>query len=128
MKKSIILSILLLCSCSAIAPTSSANNVIVSPNPPPKGCKYIGQVVGNQGNAFSGGFTSNENLEQGAMNDLRNKASSLGANYVQLITNRAGNTGGVRQSRQFGVSGGMAQTNVTNVGNAYSCSNVGVAE
>lgn len=50
------------------------------------------------------------------MNDLRNKASTLGANYVHLITTRAGMTG---SSDEYG--GSLEQTNVTNLGNAYSC-------
>lgn len=106
--------------CASIEVSPQAARVITSPNAPPKGCKYLGQVVGNQGNFFTGGFTSNRNLEEGAMNDLKNRAANLGANYVQLITNRAGNTGSISS---FGgdISGSMEQTNVTNLGNAYSC-------
>jgi hypothetical protein len=80
--------------------------------------------VGNQGNFFTGNYTSNRNLEEGAMNDLRNKASKLGANYIQLVTNRAGVTGSMSGSfdKHGGfMSGGSAQTNVTNLGNAYHC-------
>ena len=58
------------------------------------------------------------------MNDIKNKASRLGANYIQLITNRAGVTGSMGGSfdRHGGfVSGGSEQTNVTNLGNAYRC-------
>ena len=40
----------------------------------PKGCKYLGEATGNQGNAFIGGLTSNENMETGARNTLKNKA------------------------------------------------------
>src|SRR6185437_2402057 len=83
----------LLSSCASVQLTPNANKVIASPNPAPKSCKYLGQVVGNQGNFFTGGFTSNRNLEEGAMNDLKNQAAKLGANYVQLVTNRAGVTG-----------------------------------
>jgi len=111
---------LLLAGCSSIPLEPAAHKVIVSPNQVPNGCKYIGQVVGNQGNFFSGGFTSNKNLEEGAMHDIKNKASKLGANYVQLITNRAGSTGSISgSSNAFG--GGSSETNVTNLGNAYLC-------
>ncbi|KTD20379.1 cytochrome c type biogenesis protein CycH [Legionella lansingensis] len=110
----------LLSSCASIKLDPQATRIIASPNPAPKGCKYVGQVVGNQGNFFTGDWTSNKNLEEGAMNDLKNKASRLGANYVQLITNRAGNTGSM-SGFDGSVSGHMAQTNVTNVGNAYIC-------
>lgn len=99
--------------CQSTPLTPQASRVLLSPNPPSKGCKYLGEVTGNQGNFFTGGFTSNKNLEQGAMNDLKNQAASLGANYVQMITNRAGVTGGG--------GGGQQQTNVTLTGNAYHC-------
>ncbi|KTD32945.1 cytochrome c type biogenesis protein CycH [Legionella nautarum] len=115
---------LILTSCASIPPDPQAARIIASPNPVPKGCKYLGQVVGNQGNFFTGGFTSNRNLEEGAMNDLKNKAVKLGANYIQLVTNRAGVTGSMSGSfdRHGGfMSGGSQQTNVTNLGNAYLC-------
>lgn len=110
--------------CAAIPMDPQAARIVAAPDPAPKGCKYLGQVVGNQGNFFTGNYTSNRNLEEGAMNDLKNKAHKLGANYIQLITNRAGVTGSMSGSydRQGGfMSGGSAQTNVTNLGNAYHC-------
>lgn len=126
MKKSlsIIALSVLVCSCASIPADPGANRIIATPNPAPKGCKYVGQVVGNQGNFFTGGFTSNRNLEEGAMNDLKNRAHKLGANYIQLVVNRAGVTGSVSGSSYNNsgfVSGGSEQTNVTNVGNAYIC-------
>lgn len=111
---------IVLAGCAATPMEPQATRVIASPNPAPKSCKYVGQVVGNQGNFFTGGYTSNRNLEEGAMNDMKNKASKLGANYIQLITNRAGNTGSMGGSNGM-FSGHMAETNVTNVGNAYTC-------
>ncbi len=111
---------ILLAGCAATPMEPNANRIIASPNPAPKSCKYIGQVVGNQGNFFTGGYTSNRNLEEGAMNDMKNKAARLGANYIQLITNRAGNTGAMSGSNGM-FSGGSAETNVTNLGNAYAC-------
>lgn len=109
-------SVLLISSCASIEVQPHAKKVMISPNPAPKGCKYVGQVAGNQGNFFTGAWTSNKNLEVGAMNDMRNEAGKLGANYVQLVTNRAGNTGS-----GGGGYGGYEQTNVTNMGNAYNC-------
>lgn len=99
---------LFIAGCASVSLEPQANRVFVSPNPPPKECHYLGQIVGNQGNFFTGTYTSNKNLEEGAMNDLKNKAHKLGANYVQIVTSRAG---GNYQN----------QTNVTNVGNAYAC-------
>ena len=111
---------ILLSGCAAIPLEPQANLIIASPNQAPKSCKYVGQVIGNQGNFFSGNYTSNQHLEQGAMNDMKNKANKLGANYIQLITTRAGVTGSLGGSAGS-FSGGAAQTNVTNVGNAYKC-------
>ena len=85
----------------------------------PQGCQYLGEVTGNQGNMFTGGVTSNANLETGARNDMKNKAYKVGANTVQLLTNRAGQTGGFGQG-----SGSMEQTNVTYTGVAYQCASV----
>ena len=110
--------------CASIPAEPGAARVISSPNAAPKQCKFVAQVVGNQGNFFTGGFTSNRNLEEGAMNDIRNKAAKLGANYIQLVTNRAGITGstsGSFSSHGGYMSGGSEQTNVTNLGNAYRC-------
>ena len=120
-----VLATIIISGCASIPVNPNAARVIASPNPASKGCKYLGKVVGNQGNFFTGGFTSNRNLEEGAMNDMRNQASNLGANYIQLVTNRAGvtgsNSGAFNQHGGF-MSGGSEQTNVTNLGNAYHCS------
>lgn len=115
---------LLVSSCASIPADPLTARIIASPNAAPKGCKYVGQIVGNQGNFFTGGFTSNRNLEEGAMNDLKNKALKLGANYIQLVINRAGVTGsmgGSSYNNSGYISGSSEQTNVTNLGNAYIC-------
>lgn len=111
---------LLLGSCSAIKVKPGAERILVSKNPAPAGCKYLGTVVGSQGNAFTGGWTSNKNLSEGAMNELKNKAFDLGANYVQIETDRSGNT---MSGSMFNGSGSMSghQTDVTMTGNAYTC-------
>lgn len=106
--------------CASTDLEGSAASVVVSPDKPAQGCKYIGQVVGNQGNFFTGEYTSNKNLEQGAMNDLRNQAAKEGANYIQLLTNRAGVTGSGSVYQGTG-SFDSEQTNVTVLGNAYNC-------
>lgn len=107
---------LLLVGCAATPVSPQAAKVLVSPNAAPQGCHYLGQIVGNQGNFFTGGFTSNKNLQVGAMNDLKNQAGQMGANYVQLVANVAGSTGSMSDG-----SGGMQQTNITATGNAYKC-------
>lgn len=79
----------------------------------PKGCEYLGEVTGNQGNFFTGPWTSNKNLETGALNDLKNKAANKGANVMVLLTNRAGQTGSI--------PGGFHQTNVTMTATIFRC-------
>lgn len=118
---------LVLAGCAATEVVSPEVNskVIASTNPPPKGCKFVTQVLGSQGNFFTGGWTSNANLELGAMNDLKNKAYLAHGNYVQLVTNRAGVTGSSSfssdgQGGYFG-GGSSEQTNVTSTGNVYRC-------
>jgi len=106
--------------CSAIQLNPNAHRVIASRNAAPKGCKYLGSVVGSQGNFFTGGWTSNKNLAEGSMNDMKNKAANMGGNYIQIEADRAGMTGS-SSSNMYGSSGSLAQTDVTWNGNAYYC-------
>ena len=105
----------ILVSCAAVDLESGAEPVKIVTNEP-QGCEYLGEVTGSQGDFFTGGFTSNANLETGARNDMKNRAYKMGANTVQMLTNRAGQTGGMGQG-----SGSMEQTNVTYTGVAYKC-------
>ncbi len=122
-KTALLLPALLLAGCASIALKPGADKVIVSPNKPPRGCKFLGQVSGSQGNFFTGSYTSNRNLEIGAQNDLRNRALDKGGNYVQLITNRAAFSGGAGYG-----SGGATQTSVMTMGNVYRCSARAIGE
>lgn len=79
----------------------------------PTGCEYLGEVTGDQGNFFTGGFTSNANLEVGARNDMKNKAFEMGGDTIVLLSDRAGVTG------QDG--GSQQQTNVVYTGTVYKC-------
>jgi hypothetical protein len=82
----------------------------------PKGCEYLGEVIGDQGGSLSGPLTSNANLERGALNDLKNRAFQMGGTVVYLISNRAG------QTSSFNREGGSSQqTNVVYVGAVYRC-------
>ena len=101
------------CAATELTPSAQAVRIVTEE---PKGCKYLGEVTGNQGNFMTGGFTSNANLETGARNDMKNQTQQMGGNTVQLLTNRAGQTGSFSQG-----SGGMQETNVTYSGIAYSC-------
>lgn len=115
--KKIILSLFMftLISCSAIQLEPGAEKVRFMQSEP-KGCKYIGEATGNQGNFITGDWTSNANLETGARNSLKNKAIEMGGNVIVLLTNRAGQTG------SYGLYGGSSkQTNVTLAGTIFNC-------
>lgn len=110
---------LALAACAAVHLDPSAQRIrIVTADP--AGCEYLGEVTGSQGNSFTGGFTSNANLEMGARNDMKNQALQMGANTIHLLTTRAGQTGTMAISQGSG-GGSSEQTNVTYVGAAYRC-------
>ncbi|MFV7422246.1 DUF4156 domain-containing protein [Stenotrophomonas geniculata] len=104
-------STLLLGACSSLPSTPESAGVRITNNEP-VGCRFIGDITGNQGNLLLGQFTSNKNLETGARNDLKNQAVALGGNVVYLLTQRAGTTGNGTY---------IEQTNVTLAGNVYRC-------
>ncbi len=108
----------LMTGCMAKRLNPAAARVMVTKTPAPQGCVYLGTVIGEQGGSLTGSYTSNANLAQGAINDMKNKAYALGANYVVLENTQAGNTiSGSGNS----MSGG--QTDVTHMGNAFQCPN-----
>jgi hypothetical protein len=111
-----ILAVLSLGACSALPLQQNASLVrLTHQEPNAENCKFLGDVTGNQGDFFTGGFTSNADLETGARNDIKNKAIALGGNVVYILTQRAGQTG------TYNVGIGGQQTNVTLSGNVYHC-------
>lgn len=106
-----------LSACSSVPLQPNAELVRLTNTEPTNECQFLGDITGNQGDFFTGEFTSNENLETGARNDLKNKAYNMGGNVIYLLTQRAGQTGSF--NNEFG--GGMTQTNVTLSGNVYKC-------
>jgi Domain of unknown function (DUF4156) len=116
MKSVSFLALIVLSGCGAIPLQPGAERVRVTNVEPGPECRFLGDITANQGNAFTGQFTSNENLETGARNDLKNKAAALDGNLVVLITQRAGQTGSAGED-----GGSLAQTNVTLSGNVYRC-------
>ena len=102
---------LLLAACAVIPIRPGAERVKLT-NQEPQGCENLGEVVGTQGNALTGGFTSNETLISGARHDIKNKALALGANVVHILVNTSGHTIG-----QYG--GGMSSAHLEGV--AYRC-------
>ena len=102
--------------CAAKGVKPGAERILVTKNAAPKGCKFLGTVIGEQGGSLTGGWTSNKNLAVGAINDMKNNAFDLGANYVSLEVNTAGSTA---SGNSYGFSG--QQTDSTYTGNAYKC-------
>jgi hypothetical protein len=108
----VVVSSLLLSACAANPLDSGADKIIVSGDKPAKGCRFIGQVNGSQGNFFTGGWTSNKNIQMGAMNSIRNSAAKMRANYVQLVNSNASAVGNNGSGQQVGMQF---------LGNAYWC-------
>lgn len=99
-----------LAGCSAKEVNSAGARVRVVTQEP-QNATFLGTITAHQGNAFTGPWTSNTNMEQGALNELRNEAAALGGDTVVLITQRAGVTGGGW--------GNQTQTNVVMTGSVY---------
>ncbi len=124
--------------CSAIPLKPGAEQVMVTNAPASAACKFLGSATANQGNFFTGAYTSNKNLQAGAFNDLRNQAVALGGNRVVLLMTDAASTsssnimsagiggniggsgGGIGE-----VEGGSSgqETNVALTGNVFNCPN-----
>jgi len=112
----IVITVILMAGCSSIKLNPDAQTVRVTLTEPTNECKFLGDAIGSQGDAFTGAYTTNKKMEVGAMNDIKNQAAALGGNLVVILTQRAGQTS---DYNQYGSS--SMQTNVTLTGNVYSC-------
>lgn len=72
--------------CAAKPLQPGAEHIYLSSTAPAAQCRYLGEVRGAQGNFWTAEFTSDEALLMGARNELRNRAATLGANYVTIET------------------------------------------
>ena len=99
-----------LCGCAANTLRPEAQKVRLLGTTPGSECKYIGDATGGQGNFFTGQYTSNANLQAGAINDLKNQAAAMGGNAVFLLASTTGLDKGT-------------QTSVTSTGNVFFCKN-----
>lgn len=115
----LLLCVVALLACSTARLNSEGSQVATSSSAPsangwqPDSCISLGYVVGHGGGTLGGQYISNDDLITYAMNDLRNQAAELGANYVQHDT------------PTLGVGGGDHGTNTTTAtisGTAYRCS------
>ncbi|MFN5746578.1 MAG: DUF4156 domain-containing protein [Methylococcaceae bacterium] len=102
---------LLLTACAAHPLNKGAESVELVTTPREvKKCTYLGEVVGSQGNRFTGGFTPNENLMIGARNAIKNEAQKRGGTTVLIQQ---------QHNAQHELAGGTA--NSTLIGKAYKC-------
>ena len=108
------IALFVLAGCAATPLAHDAAPIRLTNAEPGRECRYLGEVTGSQGDWWTGPFTSNARLEEGARNDLKNKAAVLGANVVQLVSSQSGVSAG-------GSGGGAQTTVVTYVGAAYRC-------
>ena len=70
-------------------------------------CKYLGEIIGTEGQLYNFLFISNHDLTMGARNDLRNKAHALGGNVIEIENNPV-----------------AYQTSTVFVGNVYNCKEI----
>jgi len=110
----------MLASCASVQLNPEAMKVRITHNEP-QNCEFLGDVTGSQGNAFTGAWTSNANMETGARNALKNKAYAMGGNTVYILTNRAGVTGSGSTNAYGAYSQRTQQTNVTLSGSVFRC-------
>jgi hypothetical protein len=103
-----IASMFVLMGCAANAINPNAMQVRILDKPADSKCQYIGEAIGSQGNFFTGAYTTDANLQRGALNDLKNQAAEMGGNAIVMVANNSGLTAG-------------SQRNVTSVGNVYKC-------
>lgn len=103
----LLLSSILLTSCSLLDTHQLHDNTgkinVISNYEQIKACQYISELVGSEGHWYSFFFISNTELTLSSINDLKNKASDVGANTVY-----------VEEHMGFG-------TSVTFLGQAYQC-------
>jgi len=70
-------------------------------------CKYLGEIIGTEGQLYNFLFISNHDLTMGARNDLRNQAHALGGNIIEIENNPV-----------------AYQTSTVFVGNVYNCKEI----
>lgn len=92
-KRAIVLFSMALTACSANNLNQGAERVRITNTEPTGNCTFLGEVTGSQGNFFTGGWTSNSNLETGARNDLKNQAYSMGVTLSLFLRSEQGRPG-----------------------------------
>ena len=73
------------CSSTINILNSDARIVRITTNEPTPDCEYLGEVYGTQTNS---GFFSEAELNEGAINDTKNKAHKIGGDTIFFLTNQ----------------------------------------
>ena len=105
------LPLMILAGCAAKPNNSGTEHILLTSHKADESCKFLGEVRGTQGNLLTATFTSDEHLIQGARNELRNLAATMGANYVVIE----------QQNQSINLGGFGGAYNSTLFGNAYKC-------
>jgi len=108
-----ILPLCLLAGCAASPLIPGGDTVLLSKEPAPEECVFLGEVQGTQGNFWTADFTSDSKLINGARNEVRNAAYELRADYVKIETES------VSHNTSDHSLGGAYSAVV--IGNAYRC-------
>lgn len=87
-KPALLFCLLLLTGCAAKSVDTAGLKVKTTREKPTGNCAELGDVTGAQGNWFTGPYTPNKNLYEGAVNDLRNQAGKMGGTHVWIHENK----------------------------------------
>lgn len=112
MKTMVTLTVILLLAgagCAAKKVETQGMRVQYSFEKPEGTCKKIGDVVGTQGNWLTGGYTSNKNLLEGSINDMRNQAGAMGGTHIWI------------HQQHLNTGMGSNTVNSTVMGTVYKC-------
>jgi hypothetical protein len=88
--------------CATPGITSAGARVSASEAPPPATCSPLGEVSGHSGGQFSGQFIDNHALVGSALNDARNAAATLGADYLHISQPQLGVYYGSTRTASYG--------------------------
>ena len=94
--------------CATPSLSQGGSRVVPITSPPGPECQNLGVVIGKGGGSFGGGWISNDQLTEYAMNDALSKAAERGATHLQISPPQLG-------------GGGGTTTTATETGIAFKC-------
>jgi hypothetical protein len=100
--------------CSSVELKPEGNRVRIVQTPPQQ-CLFVGEVVGDPGNALRTALSNAMNIELGARNALVNETVQRGADTVLLLSRR------VEQATQRAGQSNRGGAEVLYLGHAYRC-------